>query len=465
MPDTTPTTPAPFRYVDEDDFHLSAHLVFNLPGTLSITIEGSDEPQSAHVPVGDLPRVLAGIAEAAGLAPARLVLGTTDQQPTTADKAAALGMAPTDYRTYRHDAAVEQIREAVGGLVATMGLRVMDALDGVPAQQPTAEAHRLALSEALGLGTGAPWDAIRDAAAGYRRTLAEADQRKQEYKTACIRLRAEVERLRAERTELIRQRDQISMDTIKALPAPVDRAAALTEAERTMLTYALDQAQERIWAEDGFTDEDQAAVTSLRRLADEAQQPETEAAKCTYCDGSGVDPDDEGDWVPEVQMHDPGSRGPCPKCNGTRTEPAADQPDTETEAQPFYRGGRCPVMFEGGGRCEKNADHRDGRWPDDPHTPEGHGRPIDQLDTETEAAKWAGATELAPDREIRALAATGLVGYRQGNGRLLHCLAHKPAPASRWADFHEVTADDLDDGGMCVHPRCGRDLLAAWPAP
>ncbi|MEZ7005605.1 hypothetical protein [Streptomyces sp. AD55] len=42
--------------------------------------------------------------------------------------------------------------------------------------------------------------------------------------------------------------------------------AALSPAERTMLTYALDQAQEHIWSRDGFTDEDQAAVDSLRRL-------------------------------------------------------------------------------------------------------------------------------------------------------------------------------------------------------
>jgi hypothetical protein len=55
------------------------------------------------------------------------------------------------------------------------------------------------------------------------------------------------------------------------LPASIDQAAALSEAERTMLTYALDQAQEKIWSEDGFTDEDQAAVTSLRRVADEPQ--------------------------------------------------------------------------------------------------------------------------------------------------------------------------------------------------
>ncbi|MFD7066097.1 hypothetical protein ACFV97_02550 [Streptomyces sp. NPDC059913] len=43
---------------------------------------------------------------------------------------------------------------------------------------------------------------------------------------------------------------------------------------------------------------------------------------------------------------------------------------SDTEPAPAARVGRCPVMLEGGGRCEKDADHRAGRWPDDPHTPE-----------------------------------------------------------------------------------------------
>lgn len=108
------------------------------------------------------------------------------------------------------------------------------------------------------------------------------------------------------------------------------------------------------------------------------------------------------------------------------------------------------------------------------HTPAVEAQPGNDTETprtvcgrgtaEPEAQAWAGATDLASDREIAARAATGLVGYRQGNGSLLHCLAHKPAPASRWADFHEVTAEDLEDGGICVHPRCGRDLLARWTA-
>ncbi|MEV4863235.1 hypothetical protein [Streptomyces ossamyceticus] len=77
---------------------------------------------------------------------------------------------------------------------------------------------------------------------------------------------------------------------------------------------------------------------------------------------------------------------------------------------------------------------------------------------------WVGAVELVPDREVQRLAATGLVGYRQDRGRLLHCLHHKPVPASRCVDFQEVTADDLPDGGICVHPRCGADLLAVQAA-
>jgi hypothetical protein len=77
-------------------------------------------------------------------------------------------------------------------------------------------------------------------------------------------------------------RDGLGLDEIATmldtpvLPASSDRAAVLTETERTMLVYALDQAQEAIWSQDGFTDEDQAAVDSLRRMAAETPQPETE---------------------------------------------------------------------------------------------------------------------------------------------------------------------------------------------
>ncbi|WP_326659573.1 hypothetical protein [Streptomyces sp. NBC_00385] len=267
MPDTTPTTPAPFRYVDEDDFHLSAHLVFNLPATLSITIEGSDEPQSAHVPVGDLPKVLAGIAAAAGLPPARLVLGTTDQQPTTA----------------------EAERQA-------------DIADSVTA-------HTKAL----------------------------------------LTRRTETLRKRAERAEA--ERDQLR----------ADRAAVLREAEAKAREIVA-----KLWG-DGTTQTqlDRAGgaravewelglMASGSRLADEAQQPEP-ARFCGRADclapghrfmlGTTVhtctgQPEAEicGRFVPDT----PRAPGLCASCGDARgwhareaveEQPAADQPDTETEAQ------------------------------------------------------------------------------------------------------------------------------------
>lgn len=47
---------------------------------------------------------------------------------------------------------------------------------------------------------------------------------------------------------------------------------SLTENERSMLGYALDLAQEKIWSSDDFTEEDQDAVDSLRRML----EPEVE---------------------------------------------------------------------------------------------------------------------------------------------------------------------------------------------
>jgi hypothetical protein len=108
------------------------------------------------------------------------------------------------------------------------------------------------------------------------------------------------------------------LDAILAvLPPPTDRAAALTEAERTMLAYALDQAQERIWSEDGFTDDDQAAVTSLRRLAAETQPD---------CDGCGHAPH----LADQCQGFTFNERCECdePVAAGTAA------PDTQDEAHP-----------------------------------------------------------------------------------------------------------------------------------
>jgi DNA-directed RNA polymerase subunit RPC12/RpoP len=100
-----------------------------------------------------------------------------------------------------------------------------------------AEAHRLALSEALGLGTGAPWDAIHD---------------------------------RATELGLPPLAEDPVAQRLGLVPAPADRAAVLNAAAQHLYTalfpavYA-DMGQK---AAEGVN----RAVTELRRLAAEAQQ-------------------------------------------------------------------------------------------------------------------------------------------------------------------------------------------------
>ncbi|MDQ0792031.1 hypothetical protein [Streptomyces sp. B1I3] len=103
-----------------------------------------------HHPAGDA-GLVATITHPA-IAVARGILDEHEaQQPapavTTAGKAAALGMEPTDYRRYSHDAAMEQVREAARGLYAETGQRVVDALEQ-PAPSVTEEPEVEALTAA-----------------------------------------------------------------------------------------------------------------------------------------------------------------------------------------------------------------------------------------------------------------------------------------------------------------------------
>jgi hypothetical protein len=52
-----------------------------------------------------------------------------------------------------------------------------------------------------------------------------------------------------------------------AVRRAVQPAPALSDAERTFLTWALDEAADRMAERDGFTDGDRAALASLRKLA------------------------------------------------------------------------------------------------------------------------------------------------------------------------------------------------------
>ena len=56
---------------------------------------------------------------------------------------------------------------------------------------------------------------------------------------------------------------------------------------------------------------------------------------CAHCQGTGADPEDQGDYEPSVHMYNPTTIGPCPECHGTgKDTPAVGQPaeahDTDT---------------------------------------------------------------------------------------------------------------------------------------
>jgi len=78
-----------------------------------------------------------------------------------------------------------------------------------------------------------------------------------------------VGRSRNLRTVELTQRDADEIRAIldEAFPPPADQAAVLTAPERQFLTFALDLAFDRMVSDDGFTDEDEAALEKLRRMA------------------------------------------------------------------------------------------------------------------------------------------------------------------------------------------------------
>ncbi|MFJ1653668.1 hypothetical protein ACIOC2_20220 [Streptomyces sp. NPDC088337] len=107
--------------------------------------------------------------------------------------------------------------------------------------------------------------------------------------------------------EALGARFELGQALAGAQPSPLDRAAAreLSTTERAMLRFALDLAQERMLSRgDEFTDDDEDAVESLRRMAVQktvghapvlettnAYEKPAEQAKCTKCQ-QPFDPND-----------------------------------------------------------------------------------------------------------------------------------------------------------------------------
>lgn len=143
-----------------------------------------------------------------------------------------------------------------------------------PADSAAEEAYRLAVSAALRLGTGANWEAIRDRAEDLTaevRQLTEAGRRLLEQR----------QEMAAERFAWQERGDRAEARVRQMEAAASVDPAALSIAQREMLSYALDLVEQRDFSRSGrLTDDDRIVLAELRRMAVEAQQ-QTEPPCCS----------------------------------------------------------------------------------------------------------------------------------------------------------------------------------------
>ncbi|WP_019060025.1 hypothetical protein [Streptomyces prunicolor] len=198
-------------------------------------------------------------------------------------------------------------------------------------------------------------------------------------------------------------------------------ATVLNEAERTMLAYALAEAQEHIWSRDGFTEEDQAAVTSLRRLL--------AAVPAVVPGGAGED------------------RLLCPRCRQDITDYAEDDFVFRTGDERPHCSGECVI-----------AAHRK-NLPTAPAEPVRHAPGIAVLCADCRAKGYAVC--MADEQGAHAAGHHPVAAYQSRDGRQLRCLVHAPAANLIGLDWFARTGLDVDgDASSCTESGCGRDVLA-----
>lgn len=290
------------------------------------------------------------------------------------------------------------------------------------------------------------------------------------------------------------RRAAVAAAVLAVLPAPTDRAAALSPTERTMMTFALNQAQLRVWAHpEKHTEEDQAALVSLRRLVYE--QP-------------------VADVLPEFELRgDTEIRAAVLREAASSVESSDVTYNTEAVTAALTNGGPFAliafVQLAIGAHLRHLADEAQ-----QPEITPAEGEAADAyaraVNTPPSAATGEAMRErlesgTAPRRRVRILAdeaqqeptdedvikaheflrtlvagtdeaqqpeteaasdADRIVAYRDPkNPHVLLCRTH----GEQWQGVIPVTSEDLPDGGFCTFGRlsslsCDRDVLAE-PAP
>ena len=248
------------------------------------------------------------------------------------------------------------------------------------------------------------------AAASAVRVPATDQTADREQIAAAVRKQAETGNVRYE---------AIADAVLAVLTEPADRAAVFSQTERDMLRYALDLAQDQIHSRgDEFTDEDQAAVDSLRRLAGgsagrvaDDTQPETLRPAAT-------------EWTFEA----------CYDADNDKWHGIGGTYSAYAEAKDAFKR-----------RAENDSDHVK-------HFKFRLVRATTTYTVEAERAPTVAAPAVGGAQQPQE---DRIVAYRHPASRALHCLACAPTkPGDIW---DPVTAEDLEDGGLCAG--CGVDVL------
>lgn len=434
------TTPEPFRYIDADEFCLSARLMpdFDTGGvtdTLSISIEG-DEPQSVHVPVADLPKILAGLSAASGVQP-----GTRPETHVVADS--------SDDPEHVDDCPGCEAFSLTGHTAAR-------PVPDTERRERWEARYRAYVNSDEDPGTGSDTGDL--AVIGMAVADSEVDSVIHEAGQRISALSAD---LHEERTLAARRESELigRRATVNRLRAELEqaRATTLTADERQFLTFALDQAADEMSLGDGFTDEDEAALEKFRAMAAAGSGGQAEA--------SDVEPpehswrvetyDDTAEyWAPGMRHTDPAEAAEyLARLNVTRPKWAVDGVPVKRR---LVRA-TTTYTVETGGQAEDGA----------PVAP-------------TREQRNCGSTTPHPTHQFMRMEAVfqcpgvgamsePVVAYRNGHqpGVLL-CRGH----GFGWAGLTPLTAADLPDGGACTFgdpgdpdDRCGRDVLIPQPNP
>lgn len=267
--------PEPYTYTDPSDDTLTIDRISNV-----VTLEARQGDQAAgiHVLFEDVEQVVAAIRTAAGAqacdrcgcSPRCCACDFTAagaQQPEPEERPGGETLRERMERE-QPEAMQNSISESGDATCSACGARNGEHWHRCPDRASAREdlqreRYADAILAALARDTtnGPDWGAAADAA------MAVADEEQQ---TLLAMLQAErgqadgiIRRLRA---ELGQARGTTGQDT--TVPADGEQQIAeLTDADRQFLRFALDEAADRMYSSDGFTDDDEAALSKLRRLA------------------------------------------------------------------------------------------------------------------------------------------------------------------------------------------------------